>query len=332
MKMVFTITNEVLMKIRYQIENQKELDKARRDINSISTPYGLRGPEGKFISKGTATAALSNARKQEKADVEAAKAEKLKLAAQQKSNRALYGLLGSMFLLAAISSSIMAMASPAMELAGVFDIIALILTLLFLPAIIYLLPFLLKILKWVSGMSHETKLFIGIALLVIAVFAMIAGATIAVVLAVSMLIPVIAALAGVSAPVAGLILLVVAAIAALIAIFVGLFTVIDDWINRHRNEIYSALGAETPEEQAKMAAGFAGISAAIPDAGTPGGVAAMAISPGLFRAASIVDWLSGKLAGSTSTNNSWSWSSIINILGGRDSNQPKLDGATTNPY
>lgn len=326
--MVFTITNEILMKIRYQIENQKEMDKARRDINNISTPYGLRGSEGKFMSRTAATESLANARKQEKADAEAAKAEKAKLAAQQKSNRAVYGLLGSLFLLAAVSSSIMAMASPAMELAGVFDIISTILLLLFLPAVIYLLPWLLKLLKWVSSLSHESKLFIGIALLVVAAIAIIAGGLIALIIAMTGL---AAALGLASGAALVPILLLIAAIVALVAIFAGIFAVIDDWISKHRKEIYEGLGAKTPEEQAKMSAGFAGISKIAPG---PDLLFNPLLAP-LLAPLAMITAAAGVMAGPSptgSTSNSWSWSSIINILGGRDNNQPKLDGTTANPY
>lgn len=88
MKMVFNITNEVIMKIRYQIENQKEMDKARRDVNSLGEGP-LRGAGGQFVSKKSVVDAVAAANKQEKADAAAVKAEQAKTKAQQTSTRAM---------------------------------------------------------------------------------------------------------------------------------------------------------------------------------------------------------------------------------------------------
>lgn len=75
-------------------------------------------------------------------------------------------LLSVMFFGMAMQRLFMGMLQPAMEVAGIFDIISIILEVLFLPIVLALLPFLLEIMNWFLNLPEGAKMFIGILVLV----------------------------------------------------------------------------------------------------------------------------------------------------------------------
>jgi len=73
--------------------------------------------------------------------------------------------LGLMFFFMGLAHTMQSLISPAAELSGIFEIIGLILTLLFLPVMLELLPLFLDLLKVVSDMDPGLKRLIGYAVL-----------------------------------------------------------------------------------------------------------------------------------------------------------------------
>jgi hypothetical protein len=73
----------------------------------------------------------------------------------------LFSGLGVMFFMMAMNRVLMDMVQPAADIAGIFELIGLIFTLLFLPIMIKLIPILVSAIKFVGGLSEEMKLLIG---------------------------------------------------------------------------------------------------------------------------------------------------------------------------
>lgn len=69
--------------------------------------------------------------------------------------------LGLMFAAMALSRALNGLLRPALEATGIFELINTTLLILFLPVILLLLPYLIKILKFFMGLSNETKVMIG---------------------------------------------------------------------------------------------------------------------------------------------------------------------------
>ena len=83
--------------------------------------------------------------------------------------------LSIMFAGMALQKAMTGLLQPAMDAVGIFDIISAILTILFLPAMLMLVPPLLDILKWVTDLTPEAKLFVGTAALVLLAIGSIAA-------------------------------------------------------------------------------------------------------------------------------------------------------------
>ena len=84
-------------------------------------------------------------------------------------------LLGVMFFGAAVSGALFAMARPAADMVGIFDLLNIALGLLFLPIMIELLPLVTDFIDKVTEMDDATKLWTGGILLTVgALFAMLA--------------------------------------------------------------------------------------------------------------------------------------------------------------
>lgn len=314
---------EILINLKYQVEGEEKAIASAARLKQLG--YGVN-KQGKFFDTATGTYAPKekvleaerNMRSAERASKEKEKAEKAQVTSQQRATKSLYGLLGSMFLLAALSTSIFTMLNPAMEMVGVFDLLALILALLFLPIALKMIPVLLSLLKVVESIPNEIKLGIGAFLLFVAILAVVLGLIASIVLAA-------AGLAGISAGVAT-VMAAVAAIGLLIAAIGALFLVVDDWLDKNKTGILSAMGAKTPEEQAQLSASFTAASNAIPDANSATGSWLMSHPAGWGVIAA--DWIMGKLGGGSTTNNSSS-TDIFNFFRTQDNNQPILDSPST---
>ena len=70
-------------------------------------------------------------------------------------------LLSVMFAGMALNKVMMGLLQPAMQAAGIFDLWSAILTILFLPIVLAMLPFLLDLLDWVNSLSENDKKLIG---------------------------------------------------------------------------------------------------------------------------------------------------------------------------
>lgn len=211
--MVFAANNKIAVEIEYIVKGQDRIDKVNADLKKIG-----EGPIGKLQKASFADRKETALRVQSMRKGEAAT--KKQNQANAKAAMGLYGVIGAMFLLSAVSAAILGAFQPAFDAAGILELIGVILLVMFLPAALVLIPILLMILKWVLAMPKELKIFIGIALLVVAIIFIIVGAFIAFLLAIAGLVVMLISLgagAGEAALAVGAIVAVFLAITALAA-------------------------------------------------------------------------------------------------------------------
>jgi hypothetical protein len=205
-------------------------------------------------------------------------------------------LLGPMFFFQGLASAISSATQPAMELAGAFEIIALILTLFFLPAVLLLLPHLITLVKLIADIPEPIKELVGVFIIFIGILATIAVTIISLILGFMGLSAVLAAL-GISTALAAKIGAVVVAMIALGSIFIVFHDQIMDLINSLGQVINKFADPQTPQDEAMR-------------------TAALLSSPGLVAGG----LASGALTPSSITN---LWNTVTQW--GRDDNQPPSD-------
>ena len=249
----FSAQKTVAVTLQYQSKGHskamQDIQQTKKELESLGMSMGkngsIRDSSGKFAKHGDVSKKIG--------------ALKAQNAAEQKTMKSMYGLLGAMFLLAAVSGTIMGMLGPAAEAAGIMQIIGVILLLLFLPAMLYLLPIFLKLLDIVIKLPNSTKLFIGIFLIVIMLFAMLAGVLISLAIALPPLIAeggAVAALAGLLGLTASEFLIVAAAIVVFIAILAGLLAVVTSQKAAHDRAVFTANNGNDPSKNDNLFNGY----------------------------------------------------------------------------
>lgn len=179
--MVFE-TNDILIKIRAEADTTKaerDIDRLLQKTGRIRRTGGVDTVDigGRRVARQEAVQQLAIAEKQKRNQRE-------QLKQQNSLSRSTIGVIGSMFLLAAVAGTITTALQPAIEAAGVFEIISLIFLILFLPAIIKLIPVLIKMLRFVIDMPKELKVLIGFLAIATVIIALVAGAIISLILAI----------------------------------------------------------------------------------------------------------------------------------------------------
>ncbi|MFA5158047.1 MAG: hypothetical protein WC451_02580 [Patescibacteria group bacterium] len=214
---MFGQKQSVLVEIEYAVKSQAaeaEMDRLARKagFGGVTSGGRIKDTQGRFVNK-----------KQAMEKIEQVKLAEVKDKAQKKQMKGAYGLLGAMFLMAAVSNTILSAMQGAADAVGIFEIMSTILLFLFLPAMLALLPIFLAMLRFVLAIPAPIRELIGLGLLLFAVLLIALGALVSVVLAIVGLVGAF----GVSLPidvilgaVAALVLLV-AAIAALGAVVIS---------------------------------------------------------------------------------------------------------------
>jgi len=165
----------VLLKIDAETSKAEKFRKTLEEIRALGYDINKQGQftkGGKFVSQNEVASAMTQnkATQAQQTDMLKKEANQRKAVTTAQRQNLVTGL-GTLFFMQGLEKSLLGLLTPAAELVGIFDIWSLIMTMLFLPVMLKLLPLFLWLLKAVNGLPEPVKELIGWLVVTAAVIA-----------------------------------------------------------------------------------------------------------------------------------------------------------------